>query len=522
MNDGNFVESNNVNINNEVQFIAFFFDSSKISDSFYGNVIFKNFIEGMEISTNSRKIVFSIGDILNNSIYDDITPFTVRDSMCTIKRSGIHCMGNLFVFLLEDIETQIAIAIDKRLKSNFSAYLGMTSVDINSTDTRKQFWKSLIRYFSIEGETITYFGSGEEDFFGYSKTAKDKGFRINYDGFSDDFAYNSDGELYSTRQSSFIYSTKQLKILEGHNDSDRGILEMNFSLGKEVEIAGVQIWKAIEDINLAYIPKDKKNSVTTDYIFTSLYQASQGVEKLSKVILELIMYSNEDNGKKQKINDLLFSHNHTAMYDFFSKIKNIELKSNSKRLLNILSNFYSNVRYHRFRYNNNDVLELKLMQDFGHEIKENLFDEQIKHLYGKALGQIARAFYKLIENLSHELNIFTYELNSQSVANFAFISYYDEDLYEVLKKIEQSKKELIWYLMNKEWKLPDELLPLPFEEEANDIVDYIKKLVMNDSEYSMLYDFVSQSYDELVKQDKENWKKRIEIIDALIGNSNVF
>ena len=126
MNDGNFVESNNVNINNEVQFIAFFFDSSKISDSFYGNVIFKNFIEGMEISTNSRKIVFSIGDILNNSIYDDITPFTVRDSMCTIKRSGIHCMGNLFVFLLEDIETQIAIAIDKRLKSNFSAYLGMT------------------------------------------------------------------------------------------------------------------------------------------------------------------------------------------------------------------------------------------------------------------------------------------------------------------------------------------------------------------------------------------------------------
>lgn len=49
----------------------------------------------------------------------------------------------------------------------------------------------------------------------------------------------------STRQSGFITKVEQLELKEGRNDSDRGISEMNYALVKEVEIAGVQIWKAI-------------------------------------------------------------------------------------------------------------------------------------------------------------------------------------------------------------------------------------------------------------------------------------
>lgn len=38
----------------------------------------------------------------------------------------------------------------------------------------------------------------------------------------------------------------------------------------------------------------------------------------------------------------------------------------------------------------------------------------------------------------------------------------------------------------------------------------------------MLYDFVSDAYDELVEEDKVKWKERVEAIDALVGNTNVY
>lgn len=55
-----------------------------------------------------------------------------------------------------------------------------------------------------------------------------------------------------------IHSVSQLRLVKGKSDSDRGIREMNFSLVKEVEIAGVQIWKAIEDINRVTVQKKMK------------------------------------------------------------------------------------------------------------------------------------------------------------------------------------------------------------------------------------------------------------------------
>lgn len=518
------MEKNDRSIINERRMVAFFFDSGRIHESFYGEVVFNNFIEGMEIIENSYKIIFSIGDIFDNNIYDDITPFIVRDDICTIKKNKNRYIGTLFVFLLEDIETKIAISIDERLKNVFSAYLGMTSIDIKSTDRRKQFWKSLVRRFNIEGETITCFGSEEEESFGYGLTAKNKGLRVNYDGFPCEYYCEGRDDLFSTRQSSFIKSISALEYLDGQSDSDRGISEMNFSLVKEVGIAGVQVWKSIEDINQVYIPKTGNGYNNIDFIFTSLYQAAQGIERLLKITLELIMYENEDETEKQKIDKLLFSHNHPAMYDFISKKENISLKTNCKRLLNVLSSFYSNARYNRFRHNDNNVLELKILQDFGHDIKESCFDKQIKHIYGKSLGATAQSLYKLIENLSDKLNIYVYELSPTSTANLSLHSYYGEDLYETLKQTELAKKEFLWYLMkdgNKlaAIKMAEDLLPLSFEK--CDVAEYAASLIKNKDSCNMLHDFVSASYDDLVEQDKAKWKERIEIIDALVGNPKV-
>lgn len=285
--------------NNSNSIITLLFDSGKIDDCCYGNVVFENIVKGKEITYNSHKIILSMGDVLNNSIYDDITPFIIRDELCTITRSNQRYSNTLFAILLEDVEEQIAINIDTRLKSEFPAYIGMTSINIKSSDMRKQFWKSLIRTLSIESETITYFGLEEEGVFFDYQTIQDMGFRINFDGFPDEYyCYNKDN-LFSTRQSTFIQTLAQLELLDGRSDSDRGIVEMNYSLVKEVEISGVQLWKAIEDISHAYIPKEQNECMVIDYIFTSLYQASQGLERLLKIIIELLMYNNTDEIEKK-------------------------------------------------------------------------------------------------------------------------------------------------------------------------------------------------------------------------------
>lgn len=504
--------------------IAMFFDTSKIEDLCYGDIVFEKFIENNEISDNAYKTIFSLGDIINKSIYDDLNPFLIRDDCCTVDQNKTY-HGDIYVYMIEDIEIQVAERIDERLKTSFSAYIGMSTIDIKSTDKRKQFWKNLIRLFSIEGNILTAFGLDDEDDFSYKRIALNKGFKVKYDGFPYDCDFNRFGELLSTRQSSFINSENQFEFQDGKSDSDRGLLEMNFSLAREVEIAGVQIWKAIEDINKVFISKDKDKNWITDYIFLSLYQASQGIERLFKVIIELDNYKNTKNEEKEKINQLLYSHNHSAMYDFLANKYPINLNINCKKLLNTLNQFYSNARYNRYRYSECDILELEQILNFGCKIKEDNFNEELKNLYGKSLGKIAQTLYELIQKLSYELNIYTYEINYDSVANFALSKNYGENLYQTLKLIERSKKELILYILNSGNSLPlsnilNEIKPLNFEK--CNVNEYIFELITNENGALLLHDFVTCEYEELIKKNKSQWKERVELIDNIIGNTNMF
>lgn len=507
--------------------IAFVFDSGKIEDCFYGNVVFKSVFKDKEVMGNPEKIIVSQGDILDYHVFEDITPYLIQNDLCTIKRSQDRYKDNLFVFLLEDIDADIARCIDVRLREEAGAYIGMTSIDVNSTDVRKQFWKSLIRSFSIEYDSITVFGMAEEEDFPYYEAAISLGFHVTYDN----FPYGIDGyhdNLFSTRQSTMIHSISQLQYVKGRSDSDRGILEMNFSLVKEVGIAGVQIWKAMEDINRVTVMRadNKYSYVVTDYLFTSLYQAAQGMERLLKVLLELYAYDVTDKQERVKINNLLYGHNHSAMFDFLSEKSGLKLKPIGKKLLNALMVFYSEARYHRYSYSDNNMLELKILRDFGADVSEENYDDAVKHLYGRAIGQTTHTLYNHIIKLSYHLNIYVYELDSNSVANFALNDYFGDDLYTLLKQIELSKKELIWYLIREGSTLPaaglaGELPALPFEQ--CDIQVFLNDLTADRNSASiLLYNFVSDAYDELVEKDKAEWKERMEAIDALVGNTEVY
>ncbi|MDK0866840.1 hypothetical protein P5F37_09965 [Clostridium perfringens] len=500
--------------------VALLFDSGKIDNCFYGEYIFEEIISGREVSKNGNKIVVSSGDILSKEIYDDIFPFIIRDELCSIKKENTIYKDRIYAVLLEDISFKTAKEIDTRIKGECPAYIGMTSIDYNSKDARKQFWKLLIREYSIEEEMIVYFGYEEQGFI-FESNAKAYGFRVNYDNFPDDLECEEKKYLFSTRQSSFIKEVSQLNIENGKSDSDRGISEMNYSLVKEVEIAGVQIWKAIEDINRAYITKDGGNLVI-DYIFTSLYQAAQGIERLLKISIELLVYGDEKYNKK-KVDKLLYGHNHSAMVDYLTNEKRLELKSREKHLVKLLSKFYKFARYNRYSYSNDNLLELNIIREFTKHVKSKNYDDAVKHIYGKSIGIISRALYDLISQLSFEHQVFVYELNSDSVARFVFFKSYQEDLYLILKQIEKSKRELLWFLIRKGGELGikevgKEYEELPFDDMG--LQDYLHELVCNENSGEKIYEFVSAEYDEMVAEDKEKWKKRMEFVEV-IGNTNV-
>lgn len=233
----------NLENSNSLKIIAFFFDSGMIDVHCYGDVVFENIIKGREITLNSNKIIFSRGDVGNKAAYDDISPFVIKNDLCTIKKTNKPFSNYLYVCALEDIEQHIAIEIDSRLKRTFPAYIGMTTIDIQTTDSRKQFWKVLIRDFSVEYKTITYFGCEDEGTSFDVLTAESYGYTVNYDGFPSEWDYCVRKTMFSTRQSSFIKSIDQLEVIDGKSDSDRGIMEMNFALVKELGISGVEIWK---------------------------------------------------------------------------------------------------------------------------------------------------------------------------------------------------------------------------------------------------------------------------------------
>lgn len=169
-------------------------------------------------------------------------------------------------------------------------------------------------------------------------------------------------------------------------------------------------------------------------------------------------------------------------------------------------------------------MELKLLQDFGTDIKEGEFDDRVKHQYSKAIGHISHTLYDVISKISIKLNIYVYELNSDSVANFVLRKYYKDDLYEILKEIENSKRELLWYVLKKGkdfsiTQAGEKIESLPFD--YMDMQMFLKELICNTNSGELIYNFVSNEYDEQVAEDKDKWKERLKFIE-IIGNTNVY
>lgn len=497
---------------------AFIFDSGKLGSSFYGEVVFEHMIKGGELSNNAETIIVSLGNIFINQRYIDIEPYVIKDEFCTLDFDdllGQNRFSDLpFCWIVENLSSDMACAIDSRLKESLVGYVGLSRVDKSSTLERKQFWKYAVKKFSLYGNTITSFQDpqlvGE---FVHSEISTQLGYTIKY-------APQFDDELDDDEENAGIQnkSTEQLK------DIDRDLLSLNFSIRQELQISGALLWKSINALSKIHFNADGDSNVhLVEYPFFSLYFASQGIERMQKAIIELVCKKNHIPEKeKDRVYDLLMSHAHDRLNNWIEEKEDIKLNTNCRKLIDILTRFYNTVRYARYAdesYRRSTTPEYDLLLELKSSNSSNPGDE-IKNNFGNYLGKLANMYFALYNKLCSDLNIFAYELEYDSAACIVY-GYREKpkNLYREFLNRQNAKKEILYWLMKKASEYPKYSFAKEdaLDFDADSVERYLWELIFNSEDGQDCYDEVNCLYDELCSIDKDKWKNRLELMDYLIS-----
>lgn len=511
--------------------VAFIFDSGRLESNSYGEVVFEHIMSGMEITKNPYKVIISLGDITISSACNDIEPYIINNDFCTVNFNAIdrtkQFLNYPFCWVIEDICKSTALEIDHRLKEELRGYIGITEIDPSSETINKQFWKEMIRSFAIKENTITVFQdpvlSGR---FTYEECAIKFGFQVDY---SPD-AESCEIENLEILQSSFVKSESNRQIKrskKSYSGADRDLMNMNFSLNRELQIAGALIWKSVAEVSRINFFKETSEPPLVEDCFFTLYHAAQGVERLQKIVVELICKKHHiTQEEKKRIDDLLLTHNHCKLNLWIEEIETICSSTNSKHLFDILQRFYNNFRYIRYSDLHDHtplVPEYCLLKELAKDYKNEEYGSYIKNLFGKTLGEIAHNYYELLRNLCTSLNIYVNELSAFSTATIVFYRQQPVNLYKEYIHRQTEKKELIYWLISNGSRYPYKQF---FETEAlnfdlEDINCYLIELINDPENCELLHDAIDCLYDEMCSADKALWKKHITEIDCLIANPSL-
>lgn len=499
---------------------AFIFDSGKLGSSFYGEVVFEHMIKGGELSQNPDAITVSLGDIFTYQRYIDIEPYIFKDEYCTLDFDdllGGNSFKDLpFCWVVENLSSDIARAIDKRLKKDVKGYVGLSRVDKTSVSERKQLWKHTVKRFSLSGKSITSFQEPQyEGEFIHSEIAVQYGYTITYEPHLDDELHDEEKAV-----------NMQDKSKEQNKDVDRDLLTLNFSIRQELQISGALLWKSISALSkLSFNVDGEPNEHLVEYPFFTLYFASQGVERMQKAIIELVCKKNHIPEKeKDHVYDLLMSHAHDRLNNWIEEKEDIKLNTNCRKLIDILTRFYNTVRYARYAdesYRRSTTPEYDLLLELKSSNSPSSGDE-IKNNFGNYLGKLANMYFAVYDKLCTDLNIYAYELEYDSAACIVY-GYREKpkNLYREFLRRQNAKKEILYWLMKKASEYPKYSIAkedaLEFDVES--VEHYLWELIFNSEDGQDCYDEVDCLYDELCSEDKEKWKDRLELIDYIISNS---
>ena len=497
---------------------AFVFDSGKLGSSFYGEVVFEQMIKGGELSENPVAITVALGDIFTYQRYIDIEPYIFKDEYCTLDFDdllGVNSFKDFpFCWVVENLSSDIARAIDKRLKKDVKGYVGLSRVDKSSVSERKQLWKHTVKRFSLSGNIITSFQDPQyEGDFIHSEIAVQYGYTITYEPQLDDELYDEEKAV-----------SMQDKSKEQNKDVDRDLLTLNFSIRQELQISGALLWKSINALSkLSFNVDGEPNEHLVEYPFFTLYFASQGIERMQKAIIELVCKKNHIPEKeKDRVYDLLMSHAHDRLNNWIEGKEDIKLNTNCRKLIDILTRFYNTVRYARYAdesYRRSTTPEYDLLLELRSSNSSNPGDE-IKNNFGNYLGKLANMYFVLYNKLCSDLNIFAYELEYDSAACIVY-GYREKpkNLYREFLNRQNAKKEILYWLMKKASEYPKYSFAKEdaLDFDADSVEHYLWELIFNSEDGQDCYDEVDCLYDELCSIDKDKWKNRLELMDYLIS-----
>ncbi|MCG5498647.1 hypothetical protein [Ectothiorhodospira variabilis] len=226
----------------------------------------------------------------------------------------------------------------------------------------------------------------------------------------------------------------------------------NFALGMELDAAGTFVYngvRALHGLPSLNHPVD---------CFEVLYNLSVGIERLLKVAI--ILVEHEEQVSLEQLERSLISHNTIELADRINSRRKLELANVHREFLSVLSRFYKTHRYGRYSISNIPEIdeERKLLlrfickhgniqMDIGDEFSLIPNSDKIRRFFGTVVKKICDEVFRVVKDRARELNIFTYEIRSDSKAMKVFygerLDFLDEDI---------KKKELLLFLMSEKAK----------------------------------------------------------------------
>lgn len=222
----------------------------------------------------------------------------------------------------------------------------------------------------------------------------------------------------------------------------------NFGLGMELDASGAFIYNGIKTLDSL----DSLNHAVD--IFEVLYNLSVGIERLLKV--SIILIEHNESVSIEELEKSLITHNTMDLANRVNDHANLNLSGIHREFLALLSKFYKSHRYGRYSLAcipNIDAEKGMFLQfiqkhlgvevDLGDPYSSVENTDQMKKFIGKVVKKISDPLFSIINDRAHALNIYTYELRSDSKAMKVFygdrLDFIDEN---------QVKRELLLYLMH--------------------------------------------------------------------------
>lgn len=489
-------------------FFGFIFDSG--AKGYNVPYFFEIILSSMKDFEISNLIGFYYGDVTDSCNRIDIDRFINRNEMCTVQGKPNFKDWPYFICLY-GISREQRDVIEASFK-NIECYIGSTNIEIETKIKTKKIWKSLYKNIRVNRNDVFFENYGEEqNCFEY--LFKKYNYKINYVP---------------------IFETKIFEI-EDEDDSQKkefNLIQNTYKAGirlnVEVRVAGGLIWDSIEKLsNVSYFPKylDKNSEPNnTEDCYMCIYNASQGIERLQKSLIELIICKeNCQLEEEENTYKLLMSHNHELLHNFIKNKAHIKNNEKYNKLVSDLSKFYNYIRYNNYDADSefNRTYFYDILCSYANVIKDkdSVSVEKLDSFelnFASALGDYASLLYETIDTICAELNIFAYELDYTHKSSLVFSKKKSENLYKIFLQFKMAKKEVLYYLAINGKDIFANFLdikPLDFDQAL--INNYCESIIENDGfDY---YDFFDESYDLLCKDNKEEFKTRESFINFIFS-----